>query len=216
MKPMFLLAATMLAVPALAQDAAPMALPMCSAKVQDKCQQTPAQQARAMSGAQADARDMRNEGHWTPNGKVAAGTPGGYREMLRGRLAAADTNHDGVLSKDEWIASGHKVEVFDALDTDHDGNVTKAELRAASAEIKSAIDDIRDALADADTNKDGKWSKEEWTSAGMSDEAFAHFDKNKDGFVSKAELRGGIKKAVHKAHASKAKTVTTTTTETPK
>ncbi len=217
-KPMFLLAATMLATPALAQDAAPAALPICSAKVQDKCQQTPAQQARAMSGDQADARDARNEGHWAPDGKVAAGTPGGYRGMLRGKLAAADTNHDGVLSKDEWLAAGWRAQGFDALDADKDGNLTKAELRAADAEIKAEMNQIRAALADADTNKDGKWSKEEWIAAGMSEEAFAKFDRNKDGFVTKAEMRAEVKKAVHKARAKK-KTVTTTattTTEMPK
>lgn len=67
-KTMFAVAATLVALPALAQ--AP-ALPMCSATVTDGCQQTKAQQARAMSGAQADARDARNGGAWTPNGAAA-------------------------------------------------------------------------------------------------------------------------------------------------
>jgi hypothetical protein len=71
MKPLFVVAAAMLAAPVLAQAPAP-ALPFCSAKVTDNCQQTPAQQARAMSGAQADARDARNGGQWTPNGRAAA------------------------------------------------------------------------------------------------------------------------------------------------
>ena len=67
---MFVLAAAMIAAPALAQDAAAPAaptLPFCSAKVTDNCQQTPAQQARAMSGEQAEKRDARNGGAWTPN-----------------------------------------------------------------------------------------------------------------------------------------------------
>lgn len=75
---MFVLAAAMLAAPALAQDApaAAPALPFCSAKVTDNCQQTPAQQARAMSGEQAEKRDARNGGQWTPNtqGTKAAST----------------------------------------------------------------------------------------------------------------------------------------------
>jgi len=67
-KPMFVLAAAMIAAPALAQDApAAASLPACSAKVTDNCQQTPAQQARAMSGEQAEKRDARNGGQWTPN-----------------------------------------------------------------------------------------------------------------------------------------------------
>ena len=80
-KPMFVLAAAMLAAPALAQDApaaAPAAssLPYCSAKVTDNCQQTAAQQARAMTGEQAEKRDARSGGQWTPNlqGNAAATT----------------------------------------------------------------------------------------------------------------------------------------------
>ena len=64
----FAVAAALVAFPALAQ--AP-ALPMCSATVTDGCQQTKAQRAREMSGAQADARDARNGGAWTPNGTAA-------------------------------------------------------------------------------------------------------------------------------------------------
>lgn len=75
-KPMFVLAAAMLAAPVLAQEAAPAtpaapSLPMCSAKVTDGCQQSARQEARAMNGAQVDARDARNGGMWTPDGKVA-------------------------------------------------------------------------------------------------------------------------------------------------
>ena len=75
-KSVFAVAATLLALPALAQAPAPAstlapALPMCSAKVTDGCQQTKAQAAREMSGAQADARDARNGGAWTPNGTAA-------------------------------------------------------------------------------------------------------------------------------------------------
>jgi hypothetical protein len=66
-KPMLFLTAALLAAPAFAQMAAPAEMPMCSAKVTDGCMQTKAQQARAMSGAQADARDAKT-GMWTPNG----------------------------------------------------------------------------------------------------------------------------------------------------
>lgn len=69
-KSVFAIAATLIALPALAQAPAP-ALPFCSATVTDSCQQTKAQQARAMSGEQADARDARNGGAWTPNATAA-------------------------------------------------------------------------------------------------------------------------------------------------
>ena len=71
-KTMFIAAAILTSIPAFAQT--PAAMPMCSAKVTDSCQQTAAQQARAMSGAQADARDARAGGAWAPN-KTAAKAP---------------------------------------------------------------------------------------------------------------------------------------------
>jgi hypothetical protein len=71
MKPMLIAATLLFVAPVLAQDAmAPAAMPMCSAKVKDSCMQTPSQQARAMSGAQADARDAKS-GMWTPDGSSA-------------------------------------------------------------------------------------------------------------------------------------------------
>lgn len=68
--------ATVIAVPALAQDAPAAAptLPFCSAKVTDSCQQTAAQQARAMTGEQADKRDAKT-GTWTPNKRATPAAP---------------------------------------------------------------------------------------------------------------------------------------------
>jgi len=61
-------AATLVAAPAFAQDAPAAAptLPFCSAKVTDSCVQTAAQNARAMTGEQAERRDAKS-GTWTPN-----------------------------------------------------------------------------------------------------------------------------------------------------
>jgi hypothetical protein len=73
-KPIFILAAVMIAAPAAAQTPAP-TLPFCSAKVTDSCQQTAAQQARAMTGEQADKRDARNGGEWSPNKRGTATAP---------------------------------------------------------------------------------------------------------------------------------------------
>ena len=49
-------------------------LPYCSAKVTDSCQQTAAQQARAMTGEQADKRDAKT-GTWTPNKRATPAAP---------------------------------------------------------------------------------------------------------------------------------------------
>ena len=80
---LFVVAAIFAAAPAVAQTApmstaAPTAAaperPFCSATITDGCQQTKAQQARAMTGAQVDARDARNGGQWTPDMKVTTTT----------------------------------------------------------------------------------------------------------------------------------------------
>jgi hypothetical protein len=71
-KALLVVTATLVAAPVFAQAPAAAERPFCSAKITDGCQQTKGQQARAMTGAQADARDARNGGKWTPDGKDSA------------------------------------------------------------------------------------------------------------------------------------------------
>jgi hypothetical protein len=71
-KPLLVVAAALMAIPAAAQAPAAAERPKCSAKVTDGCIQTAGQEARAMTGEQADARDARNGGKWTPDGKDSA------------------------------------------------------------------------------------------------------------------------------------------------
>lgn len=46
-------------------------------------------------------------------------------------VARWDTNKDGSVSKEEWVAAGRPAERFDLVDADKDGKVTAAELEAA-------------------------------------------------------------------------------------
>jgi len=52
----------------------------------------------------------------------------------------------------------------------------------------------RERLIAADSNKDGKWSKEEWLAAGRREMGFAMIDADKDGFVTQPELAEGMKR----------------------
>ena len=42
-----------------------------------------------------------------------------------------DTNHDGIISRDEWRARGGDAAGFDVVDTDHDGKISAAEWAVA-------------------------------------------------------------------------------------
>jgi len=115
--------------------------------------------------------------------------PGGREGQMFDRL---DTNHDGVITKEEVTAAGAKrfAQSFDKLDANHDGMLTQDELRAAGeARREEAKAQLAARFKQADTNADGLLSKDEAT-AGMPMLA-RHFDKidtNKDGQVSPEEL----------------------------
>jgi len=56
---------------------------------------------------------------------------GGDGEKLREKFAAADTDHDGSLSRAEAAAGMPRLaKHFDEIDTDHDGKLTLAEVAA--------------------------------------------------------------------------------------
>ena len=46
-----------------------------------------------------------------------------------------DTNHDGKISKDEWLA--HSSAMFDKIDANHDGSLTKDEFKAMHEKMRA-------------------------------------------------------------------------------
>ena len=64
-------------------------------------------------------------------GKHGAGQ-GGMGMMM---LKMADTNRDGAVSRDEFLAAHTKH--FDAMDTNHDGKLTKEERKAAHDKMRA-------------------------------------------------------------------------------
>lgn len=108
-------------------------------------------------------------------------------------FAAADTDSDGRLSMDEVASSSTKRvnkkvgELFTKFDANGDGCVTKDEMTAKKAQKLG--------LAAADTNNDGKLTKEESISffqkktSDRSAAAFKLRDANTDGFVTLDELK---------------------------
>jgi Ca2+-binding EF-hand superfamily protein len=72
------------------------------------------------------------------------------------RLKAADTNGDGMISREEAKALPRLAKHFDQLDADRNGQVTREEMRAAHQKRHNARFDR------LDTNKDGVISRDEF------------------------------------------------------
>src|SRR5579863_4425000 len=61
----------------------------------------------------------------------------GAEEMVTEKVKMMDTNHDGVISEDEFVANSKTM--FDKIDTNHDGYLTKSEMKAAHEKMKSKM-----------------------------------------------------------------------------
>ena len=114
------------------------------------------------------------------------GHPHRHGQMME-KLRAADTNGDGLISRQEAAALPHLAQQFDAIDADHDGQLSKDELKAF---FKARREQMAAAwFKKVDTDGDGRISKAE--AQANAPRLAAHFDKidtNGDGFLSPEEL----------------------------
>jgi Ca2+-binding EF-hand superfamily protein len=102
-----------------------------------------------------------------------------------GFLEAADTNHDGTVSRDEFIAWREKQ--FAHLDRNGDGVLDAADHADADQQhegMKERGDKMREKL---DANGDGKITKEEFVNAGMP--MFDRADTDGNGVLDAKEMQ---------------------------
>jgi hypothetical protein len=110
--------------------------------------------------------------------ELASFATGGYASGLRTKdmMHKIDTNNDGMISRDEWIAFQDKV--FAMLDKKNNGKVDKTEYAHANPEIVS--------LATGG-----------YASGLLTDEMFKKIDTNADGVISHDEFIGYQLKIFH-------------------
>jgi len=123
------------------------------------------------------------------------GGPGGHRGAFAERLKAADTNGDGMISRDEAKVLPMIAKHFDQIDANHDGQVTMDELRAFHEQQRA------EHWKKLDTDGDGKISKAE--AQANAPRLFEHFDQidaNGDGFITPEELAAGHRH--HRGHGN--------------
>jgi Ca2+-binding EF-hand superfamily protein len=114
------------------------------------------------------------------------GPPQGMRGQ--GMMMNMDTNNDGTVSRDEFMA-GHQQadERFARMDSNKDGSISRDEWMAQAPQGPNAADRFRQ----LDTNGDGKISHTELEARRTA--RFDSMDTNRDGQLSANELpqRGG-------------------------
>ncbi len=111
-----------------------------------------------------------------------------------------DSNKDGSVTKAEaeaWqvktatqIATARNKAIFTKLDADKNGSISAAEFARLGPTVTKANADPL--MASLDTNKDGKITKAEHTTAVAA--RFNAMDTNKDGAISEAEARAAAPK----------------------
>ncbi|NMN06432.1 MULTISPECIES: EF-hand domain-containing protein [unclassified Novosphingobium] len=98
-------------------------------------------------------------------------------------FAGADANHDGRISRDEFMAG--RSARFAELDRNHDGVISAADFPrlAAFAAAKAKMDAL---ITSADADHDGRVTRQELAHAPTT--MFDMADANHDGFVDQSEL----------------------------
>lgn len=213
------LALAMGGLPALAQDAPP--------HEGEGARRSP---AASKAGATAAHSAVK------PGAKPAAGAPAPQQKKLaapakkkgpavkndgKPYLRSVDKNHDGRITKDEFVAGSKKR--FAKADTNHDGVISQQEAKAAKAKLqekeakreakrlaegkpvkrkKKSDRPAKPYLSTFDKNKDGRVSQKEYLA--RREKKFAEMDLNHDGVISKEEARIAKQKLLERREEKKA------------
>lgn len=113
-----------------------------------------------------------------------------------------DVDKDGRLSKAEVDAGkrGHLSEHFSTIDSNQDGFLTREEMQAKRAAMRSQMrDKAQQKWQEADLNSDGQLSLDEAQAKlpGVA-QRFNELDGDKNGYLTQEELRAGHRGGMHR------------------
>jgi hypothetical protein len=120
---------------------------------------------------------------------------GGYASGLRtaSQMNEIDTDHDGNITKAEWLAYQNKV--FDVLDTNHDGTLNAKKFLGPSTELVTFATggyahglQTREMMHKIDVDGDGEISRQEWID--YQTQIFDMMDKDKKSVIESPEFLG--------------------------
>ena len=131
-----------------------------------------------------------------PAGRMPPPRGGGMGGM--GGMMAADTNHDGIITRDEAIAAADRR--FDAMDANHDGKITPDEMMAYRDQMMArrggdnappppppgGAKHMPGMGRRADPNGDGVITRDEYRARAL--QRFDRMDANHDGRIDRTEM----------------------------
>jgi len=126
-----------------------------------------------------------------------------FADNPKAGFESMDTNGDGKISPDEHAAAAARM--FDKMDTNADGKVTAAEMTAAHQNMtgkKAEKGELTAAekIKMIDTNGDGVLTADEHATGAKA--MFDKMDTDEDSYLTKAELKAGHQKYMHKTSSS--------------
>jgi Ca2+-binding EF-hand superfamily protein len=117
----------------------------------------------------------------TPATPGANPTPGPATAPRPSRFDEIDTNHDGVITKDEFLKA--EKDRFDEFDTNHDGKIDAKEIASSPPLMERNVKTAERMVKQWDANGDGVVTADEYRK--NAEDRFAKQDKDGTGKITK-------------------------------